>query len=231
MTLLDTPRRRMPEVAVLPTDGSGVYELAVTLRGRPVPGEVDVATYERWALAHRVDSEYVGGKVYLMAPAADGHDDNTTDLTVLIKTFVNRRRLGRVRTDKWLILPGTDDRRLPDLMFIAAANPGRLVGARFFGVPELVVEVVSDDSQVRDWRTKFDLYEAAGVGEYLITDPAAQTMHLFRLGEDGAYDEVPAGEDGRLTFESVPGFWLERGWLFGDDGPDLKAALDVLIGG
>ncbi|MFN3407632.1 MAG: Uma2 family endonuclease [Limisphaerales bacterium] len=68
----------------------------------------------------------------------------------------------------------------PDVFFIAKARLG-LVRDYVAGAPDLAVEVVSHDSWKRDRVEKKALYEQAGVTEYWIVDPDAETIEVFAL--------------------------------------------------
>jgi Uma2 family endonuclease len=63
--------------------------------------------------------------------------------------------------------------REPDVMFIAAANQGRIEHRFLNGPADLVIEVVSDESVGRDRGEKFYEYEDAGAVK---TQPSAKTM-------------------------------------------------------
>jgi len=77
----------------------------------------------------------------------------------------------------------------------ATANAAAF-GDRFGEVPDLVVEVVSDDpaSRIRDYEDKRREYATAGIAEYWIIDATADRVLVLTL-ESGDY--VTAA-DGRL---------------------------------
>ncbi|MER3485893.1 MAG: hypothetical protein C4345_07940, partial [Chloroflexota bacterium] len=69
------------------------------------------------------------------------------------------------------------------------AHLDRLTPERVVGPPDLIIEVVSEDSEHRDRVDKFNEYEAAGVPEYWIVDnrPQRRRAYFYRLGAEGQY--------------------------------------------
>ncbi len=65
------------------------------------------------------------------------------------------------------------------------------------GAPDLVIEILSPSTAVKDLREKFFLYEKVGVKEYWIVDPANETLTVYMLDKKGKYPrgKVYAGED------------------------------------
>ena len=55
------------------------------------------------------------------------------------------------------------------------------------GAPDLVVEVLSDNTKRYDLHTKRRLYELAGVREYWVVDPDRQSVQVYTLS-GGKYD-------------------------------------------
>ncbi|HUP24028.1 MAG TPA: Uma2 family endonuclease, partial [Thermoanaerobaculia bacterium] len=60
-------------------------------------------------------------------------------------------------------------------------NVDRLQHAFVQGAPDLVIEILSPSTRRRDERSKRDLYERYGIGEYWIVDPELETVKVFRL--------------------------------------------------
>jgi Uma2 family endonuclease len=73
----------------------------------------------------------------------------------------------------------------PDVFWVAFDNPCHLVDGKFWlGAPDLVVEVLSEGTALRDKKTKFKLYENHGVKEYWLIDPLAKYIEVWRrIGE------------------------------------------------
>ncbi len=65
------------------------------------------------------------------------------------------------------------------------------------GAPDLVIEILSPSTAVKDLREKFFLYEKVGVKEYWIVDPANETLTVYILDKKGKYPrgKVYAGKD------------------------------------
>ncbi|WP_236406162.1 Uma2 family endonuclease [Microaerobacter geothermalis] len=92
---------------------------------------------------------------------------------------------------------------IPDIVFVKRARSGIIQKNRICGVPDLVVEIVSNPSH-RDklLDKKKDTYARCEVPEYWIADPFETTVRKYVLNE-GAYQET------------------DNSWLF----PDLMVQL------
>ncbi|MDQ3665490.1 MAG: Uma2 family endonuclease [Acidobacteriota bacterium] len=100
-------------------------------------------------------------------------------------------------------LPG----REPDILFIANDHLERLKDTHLAGAADVVVEVISPESLVRDRGEKFYEYEKGVVGEYWLIDPLRQLAEFYRL-DDGVYRLAPVDEDGIYRSAILPGLWL-----------------------
>ncbi len=52
------------------------------------------------------------------------------------------------------------------------------------GAPDLVVEILSKTTAVKDRTVKLKLYQSAGVKEYWIVDPYGETIEVYSFGEN-----------------------------------------------
>ncbi len=96
----------------------------------------------------------------------------------------------------------------PELVFIRKEQLARIATKVTFP-PDLIVEVISPASRIRDTRTKFADYERCGVREYWLIDPANDSATFFRLA-DGRYRDVsPASGHDSFASQAVPGFTLD----------------------
>jgi Uma2 family endonuclease len=79
---------------------------------------------------------------------------------------------------------------IPDIVFVKRARSGIIQKNRIFGVPNLVVEIVSNPSH-RDklLGKKKDTYARCTVPEYWVADPVEKAIRKYVLNE-GAYQEM-----------------------------------------
>jgi len=112
--------------------------------------------------------------------------------------------------------------REPDIIFIRREQLPRLKRTHFDGSPDVIVEVVSPESESRDYQEKYEEYEAAGVGEYWLVDPDRRRADFFRLGADGRFHPVTPDEQGVYHSEAFPGFRFHVDWLWRDPLPTIE---------
>ena len=79
----------------------------------------------------------------------------------------------------------------PDIVFVSAAKLS-IIDRYIHGVPDLIVEVLSDGNEDHDRIRKKALYERFGVSEYWIIDAATKTVTGY-FYQNGKYDEAVTG--------------------------------------
>jgi Uma2 family endonuclease len=93
----------------------------------------------------------------------------------------------------------------PDLVYVSTERSEIIQRRAIFGVPDLLVELVSPSSVRRDRYDKKELYARFGVREYWIGDPANRSLEVLTL-KAGQYElHCAAEEKGRITSLVVPG--------------------------
>jgi Uma2 family endonuclease len=118
-----------------------------------------------------------------------------------------------------VIMPGCDPVQ-PDFVVILSANISIIQNKHIYGIPDLLVEVLSPGSIAYDEKVKLFAYAAAGVPEYAIIDPAKRALRLYTLDIPGRYQgprEFGAGQS--MSFACLPSISLEIRKLF-EGAPD-----------
>jgi Uma2 family endonuclease len=93
------------------------------------------------------------------------------------------------------------------------------------GAPEIVIEVLSPGTALKDRREKKELYEKFQVQEYLIVDPIGQMVERFRLQPDGFWDKGEIfGPNQTITFPLLPDLIVNLAEIFELEEPAEKKA-------
>ena len=149
-----------------------------------------------------------------MPPVELSHARIVHFLTRLLGDFAEENDLGEVLGEPYQIrFPALRRRRMPDLMFISNAQTKHLQRMQFEGVPDLIVEVVSADSQSRDRREKFLEYQQIGVREYWIVDPLVKGAEIYRLKRTKSY-ELMREVEGKINSTVLTGLFIRPEWFW-----------------
>jgi Uma2 family endonuclease len=172
-------------------------------------------------------AEWVNGEVILMSPVDIEHAELSSFLQALLKVYVDENDLGKVLSEPFQIRFGEfRRRRSPDILFVASQRSSIIQKSFIDGAPDLIVEIVSLDSQSRDRREKYLEYMAAGVREYWIVDPLTHTIEAHKLNR-ARYRPIEE-ESGKLNSSAIKGFYLKPDWLWRAKLPKVSAVLREL---
>lgn len=197
-----------------------------TIYSYPLPTMTE-AQFVRWC-DEDTRAEWVNGEVIVMSPASLVHIRLTRFLLSLLEDYVAERDLGEVLGTEFSVRINSQRRRLPDLLFVAKDRTDRLLENHFEGAPNLIIEVVSDDSVERDWRIKYLEYEGAGVEEYWVIDPLHERLAAYSLMAGTTYQPIVAAE-GKVASHVVNGFYLRPEWLWCERPPKVPVILRELL--
>jgi Uma2 family endonuclease len=182
-----------------------------------------------------VHAEWVMGKVIVVT--------NNTQHQVIIGILFNlftlfmgmrSKSLGQVLlagVPMWIsdALPA----REPDLIVVLKAHQDRIRSNHLLGPADIVVEIVSPESTIRDRVDKVTEYAQAGVPEYWLVDPIVEQATIYRLGADGMYKAMPMDSDGNLVSSVLEGFRLKPAMLWQEEPPtggELVGLVQRMIG-
>jgi len=161
-----------------------------------------------------VRAEWVDGEVQEMNAVASDHADLTLFIILLVGGFVAENELGKVWAEPFQVrLPEQRRRRSPDLFYASKDRLHLAKGTEFNGAPDLIVEVLSPDSQTRDRHVKFMEYERAGVKEYWLADPMSRTFDAFTLSPSGRFIPMPL-ENGKVYSAVLKGLYFRQEWVY-----------------
>jgi len=160
-------------------------------------------------------AEWVDGRIILMSPVSIDHQRLLLFLYEILNWYVRARQLGEVLVAPvQMRLSTRPSGREPDLLFVATGHADRLRETYLDGPADLVIEIVSPESDERDRGEKFLEYEASGITEYWLIDALRQEAAFYQLGPDGRYHPGLIEAGGVYRSAVLPGFWLRVGWLW-----------------
>jgi len=188
-------------------------------------------TYEEFLTWCDEDSwvEWVDGKVTLVTPASNRHQDLVRFLIQVLGTYVEAKGLGVIIPAPFqMYLPKLRRVREPDILFISNNHLDRLKEEYLEGPADLVVELVSPESRLRDRGEKFAEYDLAGVSEYWLIDLEDRRADFYVLDERGRFRLTDLEPGDVFRSQAAPGFWLKIGWLWQEPLPKVLAVLEEL---
>ena len=171
-------------------------------------------------------AEWVEGEVVVLSPASRRHQEIFGFLSNILSIYAQAHDLGTLLTAPFQMhLAALRRGREPDLLFVAKERLHLLKETYLDGPADLVIEIISSESRLRDRGEKFAEYELGGVQEYWLIDPEERRADFYRLGEDERYRIVDLEPEGIYRSQIIPGFWLRVKWLWREPLPPV---LDVL---
>lgn len=165
-------------------------------------------------LAYQEDlrDELLDGKIVMMSPRpAVNHNLAMGNVYHEFASHLNGKRCVPFAdgTDVYLT---EKDRVIPDVMIICKREIIKRDG--IYGVPDLIVEVLSPGTEKKDRGYKKDLYEKCGVREYWLVDTGNRAVEVYLLREkkfilDEVYQIFPdyvklTDEEKKQYRDSVP---------------------------
>jgi len=176
--------------------------------------------YDRWTpqayfeLDGNYLVEYSRGRLEILPMPTLTHQRIAKRLFNAIQEFVTSKKLGgEVLFAGTRVSVGDDTFREPDVLYVPAQWL-HLMHEEFVERVGIAVEVVSESNRDHDLQTKRQEYARAGIPEYWIVDPQAQTITVLHLNGD-VYTQSTATRSGdRASSTVLQGFDLEVADIF-----------------
>ena len=171
----------------------------------------------RWeAMPNLTRAELIKGVVHMPSPTSMGHGYSDFDIGTWLGVYAAHTTGTKGSHASTSFMLG--DAPQPDAQLRIVAKAGgrtRRSGKYLQGGAELIGEV-SLSSADYDLGDKFDLYEQAGVVEYLVVLVEEQEIRWFHR-QDGKLQPMPVPVDGIWRSQIFPGLWLNGpAFLAGD---------------
>jgi Uma2 family endonuclease len=161
--------------------------------------------------------EYIDGFVYMSPSPSTKHQRISGRLFIEFAMFLEKKPCEvfhapfdiELKNEK---MEGTKI-VIPDLSIICEKSG--FTDARYVGVPNLIVEILSPSNQSHDLITKLNLYMNYGVNEYWIVNPMLDSVTVYALNDEEMYVQHDMKtEIGSITSKFLPGFSVNLSEIF-----------------
>jgi Uma2 family endonuclease len=125
--------------------------------------------------------EVVNGVLYKLPSPNVWHQNIVGEISAYLRDFVRINRLGRAFIAPLDVELSYGNVVQPDVFVPLNKHLDRIKTNRIIGAPDPIVEVASPSTARHDLRAKLDAYTSAGVPEYWVVNPEAQTVALLVL--------------------------------------------------
>jgi Uma2 family endonuclease len=157
--------------------------------------------------------ELIDDELYELPMPIYLHQIASGNLYLAFVTFLRSHKLGYIFTAPMPVVLSEKRVVEPDL-FVILQDRLHVEEKYLFGAPDLVIEIISPTSVVRDRVTKKDLYEAHGVREYWLVDPANRDIEVFVLDNDRYRLDNYALGTGPVRSVLLPGLEVQAETIF-----------------
>jgi Uma2 family endonuclease len=187
-------------------------------------GTYTYADYLTWRFEQSV--ELIKGKIFKMSPAPSRkHQDVVTQLQGRLFIYLKDTscKLYSAPFDVRLLDKKKSDKAnkeiytvvQPDICVICDKDKIDERGA--IGAPDLIIEILSPGNSKKEMKTKYALYEEAGVREYWIVFPSEYVLQQFILNEKGVYQlKNSFTEDEIFNAHIFPDLQIDLAEIFAD---------------
>jgi Uma2 family endonuclease len=155
--------------------------------------------------------ELIDGAHYVTPSPNTKHQSVSGNLYWLLRSYLEEHPIGKVFHAPFDVVFSSFDVVEPDLLYLSNARaPEILTSQHVRGTPDLVVEIGSPGTRMRDSTTKRTLYERSAVQEYWMVDPEADTVSVCRRVGTGFAKpvELSASAGDILSTPLLPGLEL-----------------------
>lgn len=161
--------------------------------------------------------ELIDGVLFMTPALSTEHQGTSARFVTYLMNHVEFAGIGRVFAAPVDVELAPDTVVQPDVIVILNANLARITPSRIVGPPDLVVEVMSPSTAGYDRREKQDAYAVAGVREYSVADPSAQTVELLVLDQGDYRSQGVFRGQATLPSQVVPQLPVPVARLFGGE--------------
>ena len=175
-------------------------------------------TYEDYVLFpdDGMRHEILDGEHYVTASPFVRHQRISGRIYRPLSSWVEERALGEVFYASVDVVLSPHDVAVPDLFYISKERSEIITEKNIQGAPDLIIEIISPSTRLRDEGIKLQRYESFGIQEYWMFYPDRRTTRAYR-GEGGRFRlaaELSAAAGDILRTPLLPGLEIPLAQVF-----------------
>ena len=130
--------------------------------------------------------EVINGQLFMSPSPFTKHQMIVTDLSTKINYYCKKLKIARVFVAPFDVYLDEDCNAVePDIIVVLKENES-IIKDHIHGVPDILIEVLSEGNKNHDLIRKKELYEKFAVKEYFIIEPETKLVRSFKL-QSGKY--------------------------------------------
>lgn len=142
-------------------------------------------TYEDYLkIADDKRYELIDGELIMTPSPITRHQRISRKIEFVIEKFVADNNLGEVFDAPYDVYLDEENVVQPDILFVSRGRLSIIGEKNIQGSPDMVIEIVSENSAYRDIVQKKNLYARFGVKEYWIVIPETEEIEIYMLEEN-----------------------------------------------
>ncbi len=147
------------------------------------------ASYDEFLELSRNEAEryeYIDGEIYLLASPKTAHQKALTELLVIFYNWFQGKKCTPLVAPYDITLKRNQENInvvQPDIMVICDLEEKLDENDYYQGVPDLVVEILSEGTRSKDLIQKLDLYMSCDVQEYWIVNPLSREVSVYLFAD------------------------------------------------
>ena len=135
--------------------------------------------------------EIIDGEMIRKSAPTPMHQRISRKVMVIIDRFISEKKTGEIFQSPIDVYLDEYNKPQPDLVFVSESKKAIITNDGIVGVPDLIVEIISPTSIIRDRIEKKALYERMSVPEFWLIDPQYAAIEIYTL-QNNRYELLSA---------------------------------------
>ena len=157
--------------------------------------------------------EIIDGDHYMSPAPSTKHQTVSRRIQFQLYAQIELKGLGQVFNAPTDVELAPHDIVQPDILVVLQKNVRIITTKRIRGVPDLIIEILSDSNPAHDRVLKLEMYQRVGVSEYWIVDPEDEFVEAY-VCVDGRLTLVGTYRDS-IEVATMPGFQVDLNQAWG----------------